>query len=1100
MDCDSMPALLATLQEPNNESRKRAEAAFTQFATDSPIECARMLLACSKTEKSESIRALAAVLLRRFAKEDKGHWGNEAVLGWRQALWDALRAEKGQTASRLLCDAVAAEASSSSWPEVCRSAGESLCDDTNSETKKSLLLVRALAREGDATTLAAADALARAVARCCSRPELSRASVACATSLAVRAPHGIVIANELAPACLAACGGFLERGETEDAAACLDALVEVASEAPAFFSASSRQALVLGRAIASCRQLEIETRGRGLDLACAICAESSKVDANDIAEVVQVAFATAAEDTTGSDASWAREPCSRRPLLAEDDDDEPQAASLGDAAMRSMAASVPPEVVAPTLLKCVEYGANGGRFRRAALAGLTALSLGSPESLEPHLEAASALIFSALSDFQNAGPRETIEACRLAAALSVSLRHAAANHLALGLPAALAPVIFETRLASPRLCGAACATLALAATGDDEEDDYDEFEGGNADIAGSAAYATAIADALTEGGLSRALSAALFETTDVNARFAVLDAVAQIAVAAGSDFAQCYPRFVPAIASAASDVDAEFRARAILCAATCGTAVGADIFRIEGKIIFTALLKDAEATPTGSDRSASARDDEDEDIADSDLLFGTLMPAAVHLCGLFGTEDWFSSNLERLIRPILVAATATPEIVADREDALTSAFGVDQKGAARKEADGQYSLAVDDVRVTVDLRAMWAKQKAAEALGDIVDALDSAAPENLILSTADALAPLATFAGSSFVRANASLSLAQVAEAAVQKFRVDSTQKVMAATISRRAALACATGLDAETRPEARVDHCRGLANVLDHVLNASPGGYETNPSDVFASLFTDVDVQTMATSLLKHAVKSRERRDEEKEEEATNAEVDLQTQLVNALGCLSKLGRPSYAPIFDAVVAPFFLRLLHELEDDRYAGLCVLMDAVDRLPTAADKYGNQVLATALEVLANADDYEADFLATAAYAVAVVARRTPHVPQKQAIAALLQRLIDDEALSPRVIDNCVQALYELDSNTFLDTWLSKLPLTADLEEARRANKYLLHILENDPKQHQVIVVARLADALAEYDDSEFPEPPTTTMDKRTHDQLIRRLQALSQQS
>lgn len=1101
---DSMPKLLFALQQANNGSRKKAEAAFTQLSRNNPLQCARELVSCFEREAGEGSRALAAVLLRRFARREE-QWDADAVAGWRHALWQGLQKERSPLVSRLLCDAIASEAANSGWPEACARAGETLSVGADTATMiKSLHLVRALAREGDQTTLSesCADTMAELVARCCEMRGLALASATCAICLARHATmrEGGAMQNKLAPACLRVCGESLERGELEIARFYLDALVEAASDAPRLFASSASTALRLGCAVAACPQLEVETRGRGLELVCALCETAPSAD---VVGAVEVAFDASLHEAPADAANtWA---CPRRPL-GDDEDELESMIALGDHALRRIAAAAP-DVAAATLLRCVERAYAQDR-KRAALAGVLALALGSPSSLQPHVAIASQLAIGVLKDFRIAAPRDTLEACRLAAALAVSCRDCASEHIAQHLPDVLAPVIEAARIASPRLCGAACAALALAVSGDDEDDDDDNEE--SAEV--NQAYTSAVADALLRGQLGHALATALFETTDNNARLAALDALAQAATAAGSDFMACYPDFVPRIVHGiTADADPESRAHLERCAVTCGMAVGADTFRVEAQLVFDIVLADVETYVFGNDGGCGKHDDDQIDLA-----FELLAPTAVELCRLFSCEAWLQSKLDRLARPLLLAAAATPEIAAGHDEPLDALTQDDDASVARREADGSYSLKLgSDLRVKVDLRALWSKEKAVDCIGELLDALDADAPDSLVLAAADALAPLTTFAGSSAVRATAALSLAQVFEVAIQKVRAGQAADELAAGLARRAVAACATALDAETTSARRVDHARALANVLEHVLNASPGGFECSGPPHLATVFSDGDLDSLAQTLCKRAAESLERRrraasldaasgDGDKglvtSDDGDEDETNLQTQLVNALGCLSKLGRPSFARAFDHVVAPFFAQLLADDQpQDRYAGLCVLMDAVDKLPGAAHKYARPVLDAAVAALADPElaQDSPDLVATAGYAVAVVARadRTISLPDPR----VLQRHLDHE--EPRVAENCLNAIYEMARNTnsprLLDLWLSRLPIQVDLEEARRANRYLIQLLD-DPR-HAVLAVARLADALADESDN-FPEPPSGALDHHARVQILHRLQSLCQQT
>ena len=1107
----STAELLAALNSPHNTTRKAAEQAFLQQQASNAEALAQELLNAvgAGATLPEPSRVMAAVLARRFTApmtcRSDAPWAAAVVASFREALCAKMLGEASPLVARQLCHAVASEASAGAWPEVLQMAGDALGRDVPAleagdasraqSARICLSLARALVEADAAGGDAGAEALSPLLARYCGvgDGETSTLAVRAACALGARASakaRKATVGPQLCGPCLAATQKLLEAGDEARAVECFDALVDVAADGAAFFAKLAGDLARLVGAAANADAFEATTRGRALEVALALCEAAPALARRNAAVFVQslvpvaVGLSRAVEDDAA--AAWAGRPCELAPLGERDD--ESDHAKAGDDALKRLCGALGKQV-APALLEfCGQaFGSASWVDARCGLAALNALALGAPKELKPHVATAAAVAAQTIAA-PASDPRCVVEACRLVGALSMATKEAyqracSENEIPSPVPA-LAAALADAARSPPRVAGALCAALSV-------------FASAGEDDGGDPAYVEAHLDAVVP-----ALASTLARVGgDANAQKATLDAVATVASCAEGAFGPYYGTFMPTLLAALDatadrrhvDQIAAVRARAIDCAAVVGSAVGVDAFAADAPKVLAAIAGDLGA----------AGPQQGGDDVDADLPLSVLLPAAVSVvktCGGAAVDAY----LEAIAAPLLAAATAVPQI--------SHAPNVGGDDSGRKEEDGTYSVVMGDLRITVDLRALWAKEKASDLLGELADACGDCLPSAAAVKFAEALAPLSTFVGSESVRSTASLSLGQVVGAAVARLRKHPGEPGLLESAGALAAAALRTVLDAaqkETADDARPMHVQAVADVLEHVGQSHPGGLEAGLAAARASggshaplgrFLDDAYLDALAQALLTLATASTQRRDAiEKDlanddaydaqgedadvlQEAVESEEALQTNVVNALGWALKLKRDAFATsTFASRVAPYYgpkIQAPDPAERDLHAALCVFVDVVDHAPAApaAAQAAPLVLAMSLKILSQGLG-GADLRATAAYAVAVVSRsplgeelvRSTTQNNPQAAADLLRSVADaaprpedddddDPDAAARVAENAANAVKAIVDAVYgtaaperaplLGWWLAKLPLKADDEEARRAHKDLASLVES----------------------------------------------------
>ena len=435
---------------------------------------------------------------------------------------------------------------------------------------------------------------------------------------------------------------------------------------------------------------------------------------------------------------------------------------------------------------------------------------------------------------------------------------------------------------------------------------------------------------------------------DPCAQKAALDAIGAVATCSAAAFEPHYATLMPLLAAALAqtegskeqEVVAQMRARAIECAALVGAAVGGERFRGDAPAILHAIVADAAAPAV---LSAANPQGKPEDDGVDDLALSTLLPAAVRVVATCGARH-LGNALEAVAAPLLAAATAAPKVQHEAN------AGDDE---LHREAAGTYSIVIAGQRITVDLHAMWAKEKACDLLGELAEACGEDLPPAAAASFASALAACQTAPGAENIRSTASISLGQVVGAGVAGFRADATRRSNASRLVDGALRSTFEAATKETSDDARPLHIRGLADVLEHVAQSHAGGLEAGLASCLAApaplagAVDDAFLAGLVQGLIAAAKASDVRRSEVEKnlkeddgyddedadvlEEALAAEDELQSNVVNAIGWALKAKREAFANgPFAAHALPHYAPVLSRpdaREKDVHAALCALVD-----------------------------------------------------------------------------------------------------------------------------------------------------------------------------
>ncbi|KAH8068995.1 hypothetical protein JL721_6194 [Aureococcus anophagefferens] len=428
-----------------------------------------------------------------------------------------------------------------------------------------------------------------------------------------------------------------------------------------------------------------------------------------------------------------------------------------------------------------------------------------------------------------------------------------------------------------------------------------------------------------------------------------------------------------------ADAGAEPAAAGALCAAlsvfaSAGEDDGGDPAYVEQHL-------DAVLAAIAGDLGAAGPQQGGDDV-DADLPLSVLLPAAVSVvktCGGAAVDAY----LEAIAAPLLAAATAVPQI--------SHAPNVGGDDAGRKEEDGTYSVVMGDLRITVDLRALWAKEKASDLLGELADACGDCLPP-AAATLAEALAPLATLAGSESVRSTASLSLGQVVGAAVARLR--------------------------KHPGEPGLLESAGAPGDALRTVSTRPGDRGRRAAHAH--------LDSLAQTLLTLATASTQRRDAIEKDLANDDAYDAEGEDADAPG-----GRRA-APLVLAMSLKILSQGLGGADLRATAAYAVAV--VSRSPL-----GEELVRSTTQ---NNPQAAADLLRS----VADAAPRPEDDDDDDPDAAA--RVAENAANAVKAIVDAVYGGAAPERAPLLGWWLAKLPLTADDEEARRAHKDLASLVES----------------------------------------------------
>uniref|UniRef100_A0A7S3JXU8 Importin N-terminal domain-containing protein n=1 Tax=Aureoumbra lagunensis TaxID=44058 RepID=A0A7S3JXU8_9STRA len=1129
---NTMDEMLYAMQESNNEGRRAAEKAFTAYCSSNPQQCAHELIECLSSAKLRDApsETLCAVLLRRFTARyrESDAWNAEAIDALRNGMCQAAsRNGLSAQACRQLQYAMASEAAYAGWPQLSLWALEGIRNSQESV----LELVTALATEGDSAIGERAQEIAHGLLNhfFAKNSTISikqkGAVVKAAVALATSAGRGSKnedqaqrqVGQVLLLPCLQVCAA-IANGDDDERCNPLEAMLDAAVDTPGFFLVDIDAVVALSRRCAlDSGRLEMRSGRTAFEISVTLAervpeAFFNGTDSLPIGKtLIELALQVAA--ARSSACFWFQTKCPVAPLADEEDDDgERQAEFLAtvsaDTSLKRLAALAP--AARSQMLQWVDgvCGASEASLVRAALAALHAVTLADSSCLSEWRGSSFGLAFATDAIRRHASLPEALEACRVISAIGATCNlddesHETIAHALFALAALGQQCATQNQ---PRMAGACTASLALLLIGNDDDDDenYEEYDDDDEDLSSLCRAAAAGLQACLPL-LGSALDSAL-RNGDANLARHCLDAVAAVATKAGRRFEPYYTNFMPPLimlleAPIASTLEASLvRAAAATSAARIGAAVGRDRFGIDANRVLQAALCDIRRE----------FNEQQNDEQDGELILNDLVPTAMRLARL--DPDLVLPFIHELAAPPLRFATEQAQVW---DQHIVMPGETELSATQKKKGITEFSLG-DDVRIRVDLGALWKKEKASELLGELCSAMYYRLPQELVQPIAGALIPIITLAGAPGARSAAVVALSHLCGALVSRYRRDPvSQKSFVMEFVLSAGINTVAGaLQSEHIARPRASAAQALAAILEHISDAAPGGYETARTTPLAQ---DIDpiIIPLATALTSCAAKALQEKEESQQQYIDDEDDDdeayseaLHSNIVNGLCALFKLAPNKMSSFFESSIAPVYGPHLATPDDPAYeSALCVFADAIQYLPSFSVVLGPGVAAAAANALCN-DDLT-HLHATAAYVTAVIARALENSgsvpPVFSHVLPILQRLaFDNEATEAsdagyRIRDNAANAVYALanlsvlipnnDARTqLIANWIQNaLPLRRDMEEARRANRALLDLC-----QHPVLSTharAKLAESLEATqqkpdDFNDFPDPPEASMDQQ----------------
>jgi len=575
--------------QPDNNTRKQAEAAYNQFVSSDPNQTSGMLLQLIQQAPTAPMRMLSSVLLRRRVDSPKKLTGLSPQLldNLKNNSLNMIQQEKERGVRRNNCHFVAAFAQSlvgpagslnALWPSLLPSTMQMAASPNSGLQESGLYLLSIL---GEYCPLALRESAA-AVFQALGQSFQNQTMNSECTALLMKGTICFFLALEpeklsagvpLMPLLMGKLQHLLQAGEELAAREAMQGLVEMATDqgVAKFMGPSMQQMVNVMVSVAGVSTLDTETRVVALEVICTLSENRPglvrKMPQDQISAMVQLMIRMACELDDDS-TTWPS-------LVFEEMDDDETDDSVSGMALEALGRlgtklggrSIVPSIfaVVPGMLTNTDW-----RQRRAGIMAIANVAAGAKKRLQPELSKVFQLIVPCFQD-----PNQRV---RFAAAIAVGLLVQVFDNGAVqkNFHATLIPALAQTMLPSsgsaPRVRGAAANTLITVFRPNTDGDDDDD-EGANNNTAAELPVELYL-DGLLSGLVSILRESTIHHTVHVQA----MDATAAVATAAGDGFARFYDSFMPAakgiIMQASSEELRPLRGRTMQCIAKIGSAVG----------------------------------------------------------------------------------------------------------------------------------------------------------------------------------------------------------------------------------------------------------------------------------------------------------------------------------------------------------------------------------------------------------------------------------------------------------------------------------------------------------------------------------------------
>jgi hypothetical protein len=540
----------------------------------------------------------------------------------------------------------------------------------------------------------------------------------------------------------------------------------------------------------------------------------------------------------------------------------------------------------------------------------------------------------------------------------------------------------------------------------------------------------------------------------------VVLAVANVAEVADADFGPFYDNFMPGIKSliaSATDKDSvSLRGNAMTCAAMMGEAVGKERFQADGVELMGALL----AMRGGGGAGGAANQGESVDMY--------LAQACCRICKVLGEAS--APYLPQLVPPLIQRAGREVKFeVADTDENDTS--------GEQMAANGMTSVVTNvrgtgKKRISLDVGALEDKQEALNLLFSYTDEMENKLLEPYVEQIAKVIAPLITDKLSHVLRKTSALIFAKILQISSEALSNRGQAQDYALVMLTVGVKEMISALVKERDTDTRVALAEALSDTM--CVCSQSGGLSAdgdgsyNRSILAPSVESAGQLITAILNQMRDSINARAQFNAALEagdmtvegyEDQIELEDDFMTNLIDAHGYTLKTLREQFVPIFDQCSVPFFTPLLQtQSESLRINAICVFDDAIEFCGDAVHKHLSMC---AVVFITNLKSENTVLRQCAIYGLAKMAEFAQTF-FKQYVSKVLPRLVEViNAANSRdednecATENAISAVgkicrfhpEEAGLDTILPMWLSWLPLTADLMEAKCMHKQLLTYVE-----------------------------------------------------
>ncbi|KAG8470763.1 hypothetical protein KFE25_009184 [Diacronema lutheri] len=1036
----SFEQLVRALMSGNNDQRGAAESAYNA-SKEQPDTLFACLVTLLRTSTDAEVRSMCAVLLRRTVSAQAPNTTDGTKLvarlsppvlaSFKQELLSAVEHEAERSIRRKVADAIGVlgreTVRNGSWPELFPFVLVATRAENANLHESALQIITELADtlansfKAEHGTLKAV--FAHALGNAHSAVRIAGFQALASFLLALDAASERAPFQELIPLMLQAISSALNSGAEDDARDGLEIFVEIADTQPKFLKKHVHALVHALVSVASAPSLEEATRHLAfecmLTLSESAPAMCRKIDGFAPA-VIPLALHMMLElegDTPDELDEWEK-------AAFGEDTSEISDYDVGSEALDRFAVALGGKLCLPIILEQVGQLAQSADWKRrhAALMAISQAGEGCSKQLSRQLGAVVAMVVANLADAH------------------ARVRWASVNTIG-QMCTDFGPQLQETY--HSQLLPALCAAM----------------DDGSMRVQGHAASAIInFCEHTTRETLEpylEALLGKLLLLLQRNVRHVqeqAVTAVASIADVADGSFAPFYDTFVPGLIAILSSAQGKemhmLRGKAMECVSLIGLAVGREKFEPHAVAVMDAML----SSQVGGQ------------LAPDDPQLSFMLQASARICKCLG--DGFVPYLAHVVPPLLKSAQADPGL--ELTDADEGVENDDDEEADGRETVTVTIPGVGNKRISIRTSALEEKATACSMLTTYAQEL-RAGFFPYVREVASVLGELVSFEYMEDVRIAAGQALPELVRSAALAHEQDAAGAT--SELVQQLLHFALEKLTVQMADDPDVPTCGALTEVASSLVELSV--------EHASARLSDAQLAELCKTLAQLLGESFERRqeheqalladrtaddDDEDEEEVPADEETLLSQIVECIGQGLKAYHSPFLALLSSSILPRVQALLapERSASDRTAAMCVFDDIIEHCSADGGSAPFVTLGTPV-LIQYATDESASVRQAAVYGLGVLAQHAGAAftdeQCRRACAALVAVVTaptarDDDSESAS--DNAISALGKMmlhradvlaASPSILDTWLSYLPLRADMDEAVIVHAQLCSLVE-----------------------------------------------------